>query len=91
MNVIFNVSEGPQYKIASTAIEGVTAYPVQVIAGKSELPAAGEVAGKKMLDDTAHRIAVMVGSGDKGLAETQVTCSGSRQRKIPPLWISYSR
>ena len=72
MNVIFNVSEGPQYKIASTAIEGVTAYPVQVIAGKSELPAAGEVAGKKMLDDTAHRIAVMVGSGDKGLAETQV-------------------
>lgn len=72
VNAIFAISEGPQYKIASTRITGLEHYPPEVVAGKSELPLAGEVAGEKTLNDAAHRISVVVGSGDMGLADTRV-------------------
>ena len=68
----FGVQEGPRYTIASTKITGLTCYPAEVVAGKSDLPAAGDIAGEKTLNDAAHRIAVVVGSGDLGLADTRV-------------------
>ncbi len=71
-NVIFPIVEGPLYKVASTKITGLTRYPAEVVATKSELPAVGEVAGEKALNDAAHRVMVTVGSGDLGLAETRV-------------------
>lgn len=72
VNMVFEITEGPQYKVASTRIVGLTRYPEAVVAGKSDLPAAGEIAGEKALNDAAHRIMVVVGSGDLGLADTRV-------------------
>ena len=72
VNVVYGITEGPQYKIASTKVVGVTRYPEQVVAGKSDLPAAGTIAGEKTLNDAAHRVMVVVGSGDLGLADTRV-------------------
>ena len=68
----FNVEEGCLYKIGKISIAGLTCYPEDVVKGKSELPLAGEPAGEKTLSDAAHRIMVVVGSGDAGLADTRV-------------------
>ena len=72
VNVTFNVTEGPQYRIGTMAIKGLTRYPEGVVREKSALPEAGTIAGEKVLEDVAHRIKVTVGSGDSGLADTQV-------------------
>ena len=72
VDAVFVISEGPMYTIASTKVSGVVHYPAEVVAGKSDLPAAGEVAGEKTLNDAAHRVGVVVGSGDLGLADTIV-------------------
>lgn len=74
----FDIHEGPLYKIGSTKITGLTRYPAEVVAGKSAIPAAGEIAGEKLLNDAAHSISVTVGSGDYGLADTRVDV-----RRIP--------
>lgn len=71
-DAVFPIVEGPLYTVASTRIDGVTRYPAEVVAGKSDLPAAGDIAGEKALNDAAHRVMVTVGSGDLGLAETRV-------------------
>lgn len=71
-DLVFIVEEGPRYTVGSTKIEGLTKYPEGVVREKSDLPAAGSVAGAKDLDDAAHRIVVAVGSGDLGLADTRV-------------------
>ncbi len=76
--IVFQIDEGPLYKIGGVSIEGVTKYPVEKVAQLSSLPEKGTVAGSKILDDAAHSIAIAVGSGDMGLAGTQVTV-----RKIP--------
>ena len=72
VNVVFHVDEGAQYKVGSQSIRGLTRYPEEVVKTKSELPAAGVIAGQKTLNDAAHRIEVAVGSGDSGLADTHV-------------------
>ena len=72
VNVVFGITEGPQYRVASTKVVGVTRYPEQVVVGKSDLPAPGSIAGEKDLNDAAHRVMVVVGSGDLGLADTRV-------------------
>lgn len=70
--LIFDVNEGALYKIGTQKITGVTRYSTQDVFEKSKLPAEGSVAGTKILDDAAKRIAVTVGSGDLGLAESRV-------------------
>ena len=70
--VEFKVSEGPRYTVGSCRVEGVKSYSAAGVAEKSDLPAQGTVAGEKTLADAAHRIAVVMGSGDLGLAETRV-------------------
>ena len=77
-DAVFSIAEGPCYTIASTAVKGVTRYPESVVASKSDLPEAGAVAGSKVLDDAARRVQITVGSGDLGLADTQVAV-----RRIP--------
>lgn len=72
VNMVFSITEGPLYKIASTKITGLTRYPEPVVAGKSDIPAPGAIAGEKALNDAAHRVMVTVGSGDLGLADTRV-------------------
>ena len=78
IDLVFQVREGPRYKIGDMSITGLTRYPEGVVREKSELPASGSVAGAKVLEDAAHRIEVTVGSGDSGLAETRVDV-----RKLP--------
>ena len=68
----FDVYEGPRYTIGSMKIEGVTSYSVAEVTKASNLPNVGDVAGAKVLADAAHRIAVTMGSGDIGLADTKV-------------------
>lgn len=70
--LLFDVVEGPLYRIGTSKITGVTRYSVQDVFEKSDLPAEGSVAGSKILDDAARRIAVVVGSGDSGLADSRV-------------------
>ena len=71
-NVVFHVEEGGQYRVGEQSIRGLTRYPEEVVKTKSELPAAGVIAGQKTLLDAAHRVEVAVGSGDSGLADTRV-------------------
>ncbi len=71
-DLVYSVEPGLRYRIGSVAIKGLTKYPVDVVLEKSDLPAPGTVAGAKVLSDAAHRIAVVVGSGDSGLADTRV-------------------
>ena len=78
IDLVFQVREGPRYKIGDMSITGLTRYPEGVVREKSDLPASGSVAGAKVLEDAAHRIEVTVGSGDSGLAETRVDV-----RKLP--------
>ena len=78
IDLVFQVREGPRYKIGDMSITGLTRYPEGVVREKSELPASGSVAGAKVLEDAAHRIEVTVGSGDSGLADTHVDV-----RKLP--------
>jgi outer membrane protein insertion porin family len=68
----YTVVEGVKYTVASVKITGLTRYPEETVAAKSELPEPGSVAGLKALDDAAHRVKVAVGSGDSGLADTRV-------------------
>ena len=70
--VVFPVTEGVKYMVGETKIAGLTRYPEEVVRGKSDLPAAGTVAGAKTLADAARRIEITVGSGDSGLADTHV-------------------
>lgn len=72
VDLVFQVREGVRYRIGEMSIVGLTRYPESVVREKSELPAFGTVAGQQTLDDAAHRIAVTVGSGDLGLADTRV-------------------
>ena len=69
---VFTVTEGPLYKVGSVSIGGLTRYSEADVAAKSDLPAAGAVAGQKVLDDAADRVRIAVGSGDLGLADTRV-------------------
>lgn len=71
-NIVFNIKEGPLYKIGTMSIKGLKQYPEQAVRDRSELPEAGAIAGSKVLDEAAHRIKVTVGSGDRGLADTRV-------------------
>ena len=71
-DVVYKVEEGPRYTIGSFAAQGLTRYPADVVLSKSDLPEIGSVAGAKVLDEAAHRVAVTVGSGDSGLADTRV-------------------
>ncbi|MBP5285138.1 MAG: outer membrane protein assembly factor BamA [Kiritimatiellae bacterium] len=68
----FTIDEGAKYTIGEMRISGLTRYPEAAVREKSELPEAGEIAGAKTLADAAHRIEVVVGSGDSGLADTHV-------------------
>ena len=47
--VVFPITEGTCYKVGETKITGLTRYPEGVVREKSELPAAGAVAGWKAL------------------------------------------
>ena len=71
-NVVFKISEGPQYRIGTSSIKGLTRYPEDAVKELSNLPESGVVASERMLNDAAHRIEVAVGSGDSGLADTHV-------------------
>ncbi len=72
-DVEFHVQPGLQYKVGEVSIKGLTRYPEEAVKAKSHLPPNGSVAGAKAIDDAAHRIKVVVGSGDSGLADTQVS------------------
>ena len=71
-NIVFKVFEGPQYKVGTSSIKGLTRYPEAAVKEKSNLPEPGIIAAENVLDDAAHRIEVTIGSGDSGLADTHV-------------------
>ena len=73
VNVVFKVFEGVQYMVGASSVKGLTRYPEAAVIEKSDLPAAGTIAGAKALSEAAHRVEVTVGSGDSGLADTHVT------------------
>lgn len=68
----FDIIEGPKYTVGTCTVSGVTRYSAADVAGKSDLPEEGSVAGSKLLEDAAHRVEVVVGSGDSGLAGSTV-------------------
>ena len=82
-DILFEIKEGPRYVIASTAVSGVTRYPESVVADKSDLPSPGTVAGSKILDEAARRVQITVGSGDLGLADTQVAVQWDCDKEDP--------
>ena len=77
-DIVFKITEGTLYTIGTQSVAGVTHYPAEIVAAKSDLPKEGDVAGAKTLADAAHRVMVTVGSGDSGLADTRVDV-----RRIP--------
>ncbi len=72
VSMVFDVSEGPQYRIGDVSIKGLTRYSEGSVKSSSNPPARGTVAGIGILEDAAHRIKVSVGSGSLGLADTVV-------------------
>ncbi len=70
--LVFTIVEGPQYVIGASSIKGLTRYPEEAVIEKSDLPLPGTIAGAKTLSEAAHRIEVVIGSGDSGLADTRV-------------------
>ena len=71
-DVQFVIDEGERYEIGEISITGLKTYPETAVRARSELPAAGTVAGAKALADAARRIQIAVGSGPQGLADTRV-------------------
>ena len=72
MRVRYIITEGVRYTIGKQTITGLTRYPEGAVRGKSELPESGSIAGESTIEEAAHRIEVVVGSGDLGLAESHV-------------------
>jgi len=72
INVVFKIVEGRQYVVGQSSVKGLTRYPEAIVIEKSELPAPGTIASAQALADAAHRVEVVVGSGDSGLADTHV-------------------
>ena len=70
---VFQVVEGPCYKVGEISVTGVKAYPADVVAGAVKRIAPGDVAGATALDEAAHEIEVFCGSGRAALADTHVT------------------
>lgn len=70
---VFQVREGPCYKVGSISVTGVKAYPEDVVADAVKRIAPGDVAGATALDEAAHEIEVFCGSGRAALADTHVT------------------
>ncbi len=75
---VFQVREGPRYKVGKISVTGTKAYPADVVAGAVKRIKEGDVAGATALDEAAHEIEVFCGSGRAALADTQVTV-----RRIP--------
>ena len=73
VDIVYAVEEGPQYRIGTSSIKGLTRYAEDDVAGRSSLPTAGEIASARVLAEAAHSVEVAVGSGDSGLADTRVT------------------
>ena len=70
---VFQVREGPCYKVGIISVTGVKAYPEDVVAAAVKRIAPGDVAGATALDEAAHEIEVFCGSGRAALADTHVT------------------
>ncbi len=70
---VFQVREGPCYKVGTISVTGVKAYPEDVVAVAVKRIAPGDVAGATALDEAAHEIEVFCGSGRAALADTHVT------------------
>ena len=70
---VFQVREGPCYKVGAISVTGVKAYPEDVVAAAVKRIAPGDVAGATALDEAAHEIEVFCGSGRAALADTHVT------------------
>ncbi len=75
---VFQVVEGPCYKVGKISVTGVKAYPADVVAGAVKRIKEGDVAGAAALDEAAHEVEVFCGSGRAALADTQVSV-----RRIP--------
>ncbi len=69
---VFTVDEGPLYTVGSVKVTGVKSYATADVVRLSDLPATGDVAGAKRLNDAAHSVDVAVGSGNLGLADNEV-------------------
>ena len=70
---VFQVREGPCYKVGTISVTGVKAYPEDVVAAAVKRIAPGDVAGATALDEAAHEIEGFCGSGRAALADTHVT------------------
>lgn len=70
---VFQVREGPCYKVGTISVTGVKAYPEDVVAAAVKRIAPGDVAGATALDEASHEIEVFCGSGRAALADTHVT------------------
>jgi len=71
-SVVFKVSEGRQYMVGQSSVKGLTRYPEEVVIEKSDLPLPGTIASAQTLSEASHRVEVVIGSGDSGLADTRV-------------------
>lgn len=75
---VFQVKEGPQYKVGTMTVTGVKQYPAESVLNAVKGLQTGDSAGQLALDDAAHDIEVYCGSGVKALTDTRVTV-----RRIP--------
>ncbi|MGN0846039.1 MAG: outer membrane protein assembly factor BamA [Kiritimatiellia bacterium] len=69
---VFQVREGPCYKVGRISVTGVKAYPEDIVAGAVKRIKEGDVAGATALEEAAHEIEVFCGSGRAALADTHV-------------------
>ena len=69
---IFQVKEGPCYKIGTMKVTGVTQYPAESALAAVTNVKSGDAAGQAALDEAAHEIEVFCGSGLKALSDTRV-------------------
>ncbi len=67
---VFNVTEGPQYKVGELSVKGVTIYTPDAVLGAVKRIKTGDVAGATALEEAAHEIEVFCGSGKAALADT---------------------
>ncbi len=74
MDRVFNIKEGPLYKVGDLSVKGVSIYtPEAVLGSVADIVKTGDVAGQTTLEDAAHAIEVYCGSGKAALADTHVT------------------
>jgi len=80
---VFDVKEGPQYKVGELSISGVKTFVPEAVLAAVKRIKKGDVAGQSALDEAAHEIEVFCGSGKQALSDTQVSVRRMPQAGAP--------